>query len=116
MLIEHGLGASAPDSLPEFETQTVPPPHEADVASAEQVDEEMAREEPSAREVVAVAQEEASAIGGEVAGAVSTDVVLEEVPAPLALAGVADPDDSGRASSSLAQIGELPWTRGTQLR
>jgi hypothetical protein len=63
----------------------------------------MVREEPSPCEVVAVTQEEALAVGGEAVGTVSTEVVLEGVPAPLALIGVADPSHGGRTSPSSAQ-------------
>jgi hypothetical protein len=74
----------------------------------------MAREEPPPREVVAVAQEEALAVGGDAAETVSVEVVAQEVPAPLALTGVVDPTHGGRASPSLAQTGgDLPAWVGT---
>jgi hypothetical protein len=113
ILIEEGLGASAPDSLPEVEMRMAPPPREADVASMEWADAKMAWEEPSACEVVAVAREDL-AVGGEVAGAVSVEVMSEEVFAPLALTGVSDPTDGERASPSLAQKGgDMPARGGT---
>jgi hypothetical protein len=84
------------------------------VSSAERIDEEMAWEEPSTREVMAVAQEEASTISGESAGTVSAEVVSQEAPTLLALMGTANPSDGGRVSPSLAQTGrDLPTRGGT---
>jgi hypothetical protein len=76
MLVEEGSRAGAPNSLPEVETQMAPPSREADVSSAGRTDEEMVREETSPCEVVEVAQEEASAVGGEAAETVSAEVLL----------------------------------------
>jgi hypothetical protein len=115
LLVTEGSGASAPDSLCVVETHTASPPREADVFAVEWADKEMVRVDPSACEVAAVAQEEASAVGGEIAGVISTDIVSNEVPAPLKLTGAADLDVGGRASPSLAQMGgDLPALGGTQ--
>jgi hypothetical protein len=73
----------------------------------------MVREEPPPRDVMAVAQEEALAVGGEVAGAALAGVVSQEVPATLALTGAIDPSHGGKASLSLAQTGgDLPVRGG----
>jgi hypothetical protein len=54
LLVTDGSGASAPDSLPEVETQAVSPPCEADVAPAEQAYDEVALVELLACEVAVV--------------------------------------------------------------
>jgi hypothetical protein len=115
MLVEEGSRAGMPESLPKVETKTAPSPREADGSSAGRTDEEMVQEETSPCEVMAVVQKEASAIGGEAAGTISMEVGLQEVPAPLALTGAADPSDGGRASPSSAQTGrDLPARGATQ--
>jgi hypothetical protein len=115
MLIEEGSGEGVPDSLPKVEVQMAPLPRRADVSSVGRTIKEIAREEPPPCEVMAVAQEEASVVGGEAAGTVSAKLVSQMVPAPLALTGVANPSHGGRASPSLAQTGvDLPTRGGTQ--
>jgi hypothetical protein len=114
VLVEEGSGAGTLHSLPEVDAETAPLPYRADVSSAGRTIEGMVREEPPPCEVVVIAQEEASAIGGEVAGTVSAEMVSQELPAPLALMGAVVPNHGGRGSPSLAQMGgDLPAREGT---
>jgi hypothetical protein len=108
-LIEEGSGTGMPDSLPEVETQVAPPPHQANAFFAGRTNEEIVREKPQPREVMAVAQEESLVVGGEAAGAALAGVVSQKMPATLAFTEVANPSHGGRASPSLAQTGgDLP--------
>jgi hypothetical protein len=74
----------------------------------------MVQEELPPHEVVAVAQEEALAIDGKATEAIPARVMLQEVPATLALKGAVDPSNGGKASPSLAQTsGDLSARGGT---
>jgi hypothetical protein len=121
-LVKEGSGTGMPNLLPEVEAQTAPPPHQADASSMGRKNEKMVREELPAREVMAVAKEEALAVGGEAAGAILAGVMSQEVPITLVLTGAADPCHGRRALPSLAQTGRdvpargVPRTRGTPLQ